>query len=225
MRLLNCTLAAVCLLTWAVCHADTDNKERVRVAFVVSDGFDVIDFAGPWEVFDDTVVRSANGDVDAPFELYTVSPAGAPVKSSGGARVVPQYTLDNAPRPDLIVIGAQRDSSGPLLAWLRSQQASQVTIMSVCPGARKLALAGLLDGRQATSHHEFIGEFRKAFPKVQWQESRRYVHSEERIYTAGGLTSGIDLALHMVAVRFGAEVAQRTADYMEYHGDGWKEAD
>jgi transcriptional regulator GlxA family with amidase domain len=81
------------------------------------------------------------------------------------------------------------------------------------------------DRKQATSHHEFIGEFRKAFPNVQWQASRRYVRSDEHTYTAAGLTSGIDLALHLVAVRFGTEVAQRTADYMEYHGDGWKQTD
>jgi transcriptional regulator GlxA family with amidase domain len=225
MKPLICMLAAVSLLTSTAGHADTNNKGKVRVAFVISDGFDVIDFAGPWEVFDDVTLRSANGDMEMPYQLYTVSASGAAVKSSGGAQVVPQYTLDNAPRPDLIVIGAQRDNSEPLLAWLRSQHASQVTIMSVCTGARKLALAGLLDGKQATSHHEFLGEFRKAFPKVQWQQSRRYVRSEERIYTAAGLTSGIDLALHMVAVRYGVEVAQRTADYMEYHGDGWKQAD
>jgi transcriptional regulator GlxA family with amidase domain len=161
--------------------------------------------------------------MDMPYELFTVSAGRSPV-SSGGARVVPQYTLDDAPRPDLIVIGAQSDNSETLLAWLRSQHASQVTIMSVCTGARKLALAGLLDGKQATTHHEFLGDFRKAFPQVQWQASRRYVRSDERIYTAAGLTSGIDLALHLVGTRFGADVAQKTADYMEYHGDGWKQA-
>jgi len=223
MKRLPWVLAALLLLSWTACSAEA--KQKVRVAFVISDGFDVIDFAGPWEVFDDVMLRSGNGEMDMPYELYTVSASEAAVKSSGGAHVVPQYTLSNAPRPDLIVIGAQADNSEPLLAWLRSQHASEVTIMSVCTGARKLALAGLLDGKQATSHHEFIGEFRKAFPKVQWQASRRYVRSDQHTYTAAGLTSGIDLALHLVAVRFGTEVAQRTADYMEYHGDGWKETD
>jgi transcriptional regulator GlxA family with amidase domain len=216
-------LAAVWLLSCATCSAATSQK--VRVAFVISDGFDLIDFAGPWEVFDDVMLGSTNGQMDMPYELYTVSTSKAAVNSSGGVRVVPQYTLEDAPRADLIVIGAQADNSEPLLAWLRSQHASRVTIMSVCTGARKLALAGLLDGKQATSHHEFLGDFRKAFPKVQWQASRRYVRSDERVYTAGGLTSGIDLALHLVASRFGVEVAQKTADYMEYHGDGWKEAE
>jgi transcriptional regulator GlxA family with amidase domain len=225
MRALAWMLTAVALLTCAVCRADPVKKEKVRVAFVISNGFDVIDFAGPWEVFDDVMLRSANGDMDMPYELYTVSTSKYAVTSSGGASVVPQYTLDNAPRPDLIVIGAQSDSSEPLLAWLRSQHASQVTIMSVCVGARKLALAGLLDGKPATTHHDYIDGLQKAFPKVQWLASRRYVRSDERLYTAGGLTSGIDLALHLVETRFGRDVAQKTADYIEYHGDGWKQAD
>jgi transcriptional regulator GlxA family with amidase domain len=197
--------------------------EKIRVAFVISDHFDLIDFAGPWEVFSDARTGSTGDNEDGPYELYTVSTANGAV-SSDGLHVVPQYTLDNAPRPDLIVIGAQADNSEPLLAWLRAQHASQVTIMSVCTGARKLALAGLLDGKPATSHHEYLSDFRKAFPNVQWQASRRYVRSDERVYTAGGLTSGIDLALHLVAVRFGVKAAQKTADYLEYRGDGWKQA-
>jgi transcriptional regulator GlxA family with amidase domain len=213
--------AAAALLWCVACGAGA--TERIRVAFVISDSFDLIDFAGPWEVFSDARPGSMSYDQDGPYELYTVSTANGAVTSEG-LRVVPQYTLDNAPRPDLIVIGAQLDNSEPLQAWLRSQHASQVTIMSVCTGARKLALAGLLDGKQATTHHDFLGDFSKAFPKVQWQASRRYVRSEERIYTAGGLTSGIDLALHMVAARFGTEAAQKTADYLEYRGDGWKQA-
>jgi transcriptional regulator GlxA family with amidase domain len=225
MKPLSWVLTAVALLAWAACHADTIKKEKVRVAFVISDGFDLIDFAGPWEVFQDVMLGSGKDDMDMPYELYTVSSSKGAVTSSGGARVTPQYTLDSAPRPDVIVIGAQSDSSEPLLAWLRSQHASQVTIMSVCVGARKLALAGLLDGKPATTHHEYLDGLQKAFPRVQWLASRRYVRSEERVYTAGGLTSGIDLALHLVAVRFGQDVAQKTADYMEYHGDGWKQAD
>jgi len=222
MRRLTWMLAVASMLSCAVCDAATTPK--IRVAFVISDSFDLIDFAGPWEVFQDVMLGSGS-DMDMPYELYTVSSSKNAVTSSGGASVVPQYTLDNAPRPDLIVIGAQSDSSEPLLAWLRSQHASQVTIMSVCVGARKLALAGLLDGKPATTHHDYVDGLQKAFPKVQWLASRRYVRSGERLYTAGGLTSGIDLALHLVEARFGRDVAQKTADYIEYHGDGWKQAD
>ena len=97
--------------------------------------------------------------------------------------------------------------------------------MSVCTGASKLARSHLIDGKKATTHHQYIEQFKQMFPDVDWQKSKRYVRAADNIYTAGGLTSGIDLALHIVAKRFGTDVAQATADYMEYHSDGWKHPD
>lgn len=186
----------------------------IRVAFVISPNFNMIDFAGPWEVFQDSA-----------FELYTVAPSLDPVTSTGGAVVVPRYTFATAPRPDIVVIGAQSDNSAALLEWLRGQYSSNATVASVCTGARKLALSGLLDGKQATTHHDFIAQFRTDFPKVQWVASQRFVHSGDRLYSAGGLTSGIDLALHLVAQRRGQDVAKSVADYMEYRGQDWSKAD
>jgi transcriptional regulator GlxA family with amidase domain len=196
---------------------------KVRVAFVISEGFNLMDFAGPWEVFQDVMLPVAPGaDMNMPFELYTVSTSRHAVRSAGGATVVPEFTLTDAPKPDIIVIGAQADESTGLIAWLRAQHAANVTIASVCTGARKLALAGLLDGRPATTHHDFVAEFEQRYPAVQWQPMRRYVRASETLFTAGGLTSGIDLALHLVAMRYGDSVAAATADYMEYAGDGWR---
>ena len=194
----------------------------VRVAFVISNNFNMIDFAGPWEVFQDTMDHS-KGIMRMLMTVYTVSAGREPVKSTGGATVVPEYTFADAPQPDIVVVGAQSDGSEPVLEWLRKQHASGSTIMSVCTGAAKLAATGLMDGRQATTHHEYVDQFKQRFPKVQWQTSRRYVESGDDLYTAAGLTSGIDLALHLVEKRFGRDVAQTTADYMEYHGQDWKQ--
>jgi transcriptional regulator GlxA family with amidase domain len=94
----------------------------------------------------------------------------------------------------------------------------------VCTGAFRVAQAGLLDGLPATTHHDYLDKFAAEFPKVRIVRSVRYVQSEPTIYTAGGLTSGVDLALHIVEGYFGHEVAQKTADYMEYQGSGWKSA-
>jgi transcriptional regulator GlxA family with amidase domain len=93
--------------------------------------------------------------------------------------------------------------------------------MSVCTGAFVLANAGLLKGRAATTHHDFFDEFAKAFPDVTLRRGLRFVESG-RIATAGGLTSGIDLALRVVERYFGREVAQTTATYMEYQSTGWR---
>jgi transcriptional regulator GlxA family with amidase domain len=212
------------LLALAVLPSDAV-AAALRVAFVISDGFDVMDLAGPWEVFQDVVLPAGpgKGSTEEAFELFTVAADSKPVSTAGGARVVPRYTFATTPRPDIVVIGAQSDKSAALLAWLRAEHADRVTLVSICTGARQLALAGLLDGKQATSHHEYLADFSQRFPKVDWQRSRRFVRADPIIYTAGGLTSGIDLALHIVAERFGAVVAQATADYLEYRGSGWLE--
>jgi transcriptional regulator GlxA family with amidase domain len=93
--------------------------------------------------------------------------------------------------------------------------------MSVCTGAFVLGSAGLLSGQAATTHHEFYDRFAQAFPDVQLKRGVRFVENE-KISTAGGLTSGIDLALHVVERYFGADVAQRTAEFMEHEGGRWK---
>jgi hypothetical protein len=106
--------------------------------------------------------------------------------------------------------------------WLNKIHAEHKIIMSVCTGAYRLADSGLLDGKQATTHHWYFGEFAEKYPKVQLMRQVRYVEADPIIFTAGGLSSGIDLALHLVADRFGAQQAQKTADFLEYQGTGWK---
>lgn len=187
---------------------------RITVAFVISHGATVIDFAGPWEVFQDVT----NG-YSQPFELFTVAASRDPIRATGGLQIVPDYTFEDAPNPDIIVVPAQR-SSQRMLSWLRSAAAKADLTMSVCTGAFILAEAGLLDGRAATTHHEFYGDFQRSFPKVDLRRDVRYVEGP-RIASAGGLTSGIDLALRVVARYFGHETAQRTATYMEHISTGW----
>jgi transcriptional regulator GlxA family with amidase domain len=138
-----------------------------------------------------------------------------------GMTVMPDYAFADAPTPDLVVIGAQ--SGGPGLSdWLQKIHHDRAVILSVCTGAFKVAQAGLLDGRPATTHHDYIDKFAQEFPNVKVVRSVRYVRSAPLIYTAGGLTSGVDLALHVVDSYFGRSVAQKTADYMEYQGSAWK---
>jgi putative intracellular protease/amidase len=193
--------------------------KKMNVAFVISDDFNLIDFAGPWEVFAD-VMSHDNGKMKHYLHTYTVSADRKPVNSRGTV-VVPQYTFADAPKPDLIVIPAQNGSPA-LLEWLRKQNEAKTTIMSVCTGASILAKSGLIDGHSATSHHDALEYFSKQYPKVKWLSGERYVRSTDNIYTAGGLTSGIDLALHVVELKFGRDMAQNTADYLEYTGQGWK---
>jgi transcriptional regulator GlxA family with amidase domain len=196
-------------------------KGKIPVAFTISSGVTVIDFAGPWEVFQDVMVteRGSDHDDQMPFQLFTVSETTAPLTGSGGLKLVPDYTFDNAPQPKVVVVPAQRGSQA-LHAWLRKMSTSTDVIMSVCTGAFQLGKAGLLAGKSATTHHDFFERFAKAFPEVTLKRGLRFVE-DGRISTAGGLTSGIDLALRVVDRYFGRAVAQQTATYMEYQSKGW----
>ena len=157
-----------------------------------------------------------------PFELYTVGESRNPVHTSGGMTVVPDYTFEDAPTPGIVVIPAQRGAA-KMADWLRRMDKESDVVMSVCTGAFQLGKAGLLDGKKATTHHEFYDQFQKSFPKTKLVKGMRFVQSDEVVYTAGGLTSGIDLALHIVDKYYGREVALQTAKYMEYESTHWME--
>ena len=196
-------------------------KGKIPVAFAISEGVTVIDFAGPWEVFQDVMVKERGKDMDEqmPFELFTVSEKTDPVTGSAGLKLVPDYTFESAPQAKIVVVPAQRGSAA-LHGWLRRVSEKTDVTMSVCTGAFQLGKAGLLSGQSATTHHDFLDKFAKAFPDVTVKRGLRFVEGE-RISTAGGLSSGIDLALRVVDRYFGRAVAQATATYMEYQSKGW----
>lgn len=189
-------------------------RKLVRVAFMIGDNANVIDTAGPWEVFQDV----ASGDVGC--ELYTVAPAHGLLKMTGGLQVEPNYSIDDAPQPHVIVVPAHR-ATDKSREWLRAASAGTDVTMSVCTGAFQLARAGLLKGLPTTTHHHFFESFAQEFPDIELRRGLRFVDNG-RIASAGGLTSGVDLALHIVARYFGIEVAAATAEYMEYSSDAWR---
>jgi len=108
-----------------------------------------------------------------------------------------------------------------MMDWLRRMAARSDVVMSVCAGSFQLGEAGLLKGKKATTHHSAYEHFQKQFPDVQVQRDVRYVQSDRNIFTSGGLSSGIDLALHVVELYFGRPIAASTARVMEYEGTGW----
>ena len=193
----------------------------IPVAFVISEGAVVIDFCGPWEVFRDVMVP---GRQDHLFRLYTVSDKSSPIQAGGGMKIVPDYTFANAPTPKVIVIPAQREPSPAMLEWIRENSKNTDLTMSVCTGAFVLAKTGLLSGKSATTFHGAFRSFAIEFPDVHLKRGARFVE-DGNLATAGGLSSGIDLALRVVERYFGREVAQKTAYELEYQGQGWMNAD
>jgi transcriptional regulator GlxA family with amidase domain len=186
----------------------------IPVAFALSERATIIDFCGPWEVFQDVNTGSNGG-----FDLFTVAETTDMIHATAGMKIVPDYTFETAPIPKIVVIPAQTGSAA-LHKYLRRVLDQTDVTMSVCTGAFQLARAGLLDGKEATTHHDFFDRFEQQFPNVKLKRGLRFVEGP-KISTAGGLTSGIDLALRVVERYFGRKVAEQTAIYMEYQSKAW----
>lgn len=193
----------------------------IPVAFLISAGAVVIDFCGPWEVFENV---ARNGMHGAAFRLYTVAESTRPVTVSGGMQIVPNFTFASAPAPRVIVIPAQDGAGEAALQWIRNASRSTDVTMSVCAGAFVLAQTGLLSGKPATTHHSAYTDLAMQFPDVHVKRGARFVDAGN-LASAGGLSSGIDLALHVVERYFGRDVALQTADQLEYQGQGWLNPD
>jgi transcriptional regulator GlxA family with amidase domain len=173
------------------------------VAFVISKGAVVIDFAGPWEVFENAAIPGRDM-MDSAFAVYTVAETLDPITASGGMKIVPKHTFQNAPQPKVIVIPAQDDPTEAMLNWIRKATQNSDVTMSVCTGAYVLAATGLLNGKAATTHHTAYSDLEMKFPDIQVKRGARFIE-QGNLATAGGLTSGMDLALRVVGRYFGEE--------------------
>lgn len=189
----------------------------INVAFLLGADAEVVDFSGPWGVFEHVSLAE---DDRKPFKLYTVAASKDPVRVSSGMSIVPDHAFSDTPASNIVVVPAmQFEPLNPaMLDWLRSMYKKADLMMSVCNGAFILAEAGLLDGKKATCHHGGYGSLRAY--DVEVIRGARYVE-DGRIATAGGLTSGTDLALRVVERYFGRKVAIDTATGLEYQGTGW----
>jgi transcriptional regulator GlxA family with amidase domain len=186
---------------------------HIRVAFVIDAVSNIMDAAGPWETF-----NSAGSDAQH-FERYTVSPVRE--AHLGGIAVTPHYTLDDAPQPHVIVMGAQQGNDAAKVEWIQRMAPGADLVMSICTGAFLLARTGLIDGRAATTHHDYYESFEQQFPNVRLVRNRRFVDNGKFV-SGGGLTSGVDAALHIVARYFGVGEAELVAAYLEHYSDGWR---
>lgn len=185
-------------------------KAPLNVAILVFSGVELLDFAGPGEVF----------SVAGPgFNVYTVAASAEPVVSQGFVTVKPRYAMAESPPPDVLVVpgggvGSLLDDPAAM-RWIRETAATAEVVMSVCNGALVLAEAGLLDGLEATTHHGAIAALRNAAPTATVHADRRFVDNG-KIVTAAGVSAGIDAALHLVSRLTDPRQAGHVARYMEY---------
>ena len=180
-----------------------------NVAILVFPGVQIIDFTGPWEVF----------DTGPGFRVFTVAESDAEIVTEGGMRILPNYTLAIHPEPDILVIpgGAVFQSMGNprLLDWIRRWTPEVEVVLTVCAGSFFLAKAGLLDGLEATTNAGLLQGLQAAAPEARVVADRRYVDTG-RIVTSGGLMAGVDAALHVVEKLHGRARAQLVALGQEY---------
>jgi transcriptional regulator GlxA family with amidase domain len=198
----------------------------VTVAIYLFRNVEVLDFAGPFEVFTTAsrVFLRRNPRGRAPFEVVTVAKTAEPVQARAGLRVVPDHALRSSPAAELLLIpGGAVDEEledEEVVAWIRGRAAIAQVVASVCTGAFLLAKAGLLRGRSATTHWEDIADFRARFPDVVVREGVRWV-DEGRVVSSAGIAAGIDMSLHLVARLAGIDLAAATARQMDvpYRGE------
>jgi putative intracellular protease/amidase len=199
-------------------QSTSPQKSATRnLAILIFDGVQIIDYTGPYETFGHVY----SGDSPA-FNIYTVSEKTNAITTAMGMSVNPKYSFENAPEPDVLLIPGG-DVEGQLenpnvIKWLQSKAKNAEVVLSVCNGAFILAKAGLLDGLEATTTANLIPRFREAAPKTKVLDDRRFVDNG-KIITAGGLSSGIDGALHVIERLFGKGTAQMAALGMEYNWD------
>lgn len=177
---------------------------------------EVLDFAGPFEVFSVTEVNE-----EKPFTVYTVSENGEMITARNGLKVQPDYSIENLPPVDILIIpgglGAREYEikNEIVIKWIRQQMKEVKLMTSVCTGALLLAKAGLLAGLKATTHWASIEKFKNEFQNVEVIENVKFV-DEGHIITSAGISAGINMAFHIVKNLLGVHVAEDTAKRMEY---------
>ena len=193
------------------------------VGILIFEQVEVLDFAGPFEVFSRTRlepgVESRRSLDTAPFTVFTVAETPDPVTATGGLRVIPDHGFGDAPAIDLLVVPGGFGTRSLLedeavIEWIRKRAEEAELVTSVCTGALLLATTGLLEGRRATTHWGALDLLAELGDSTHVERELRVV--EDGVITSAGVSAGIDMALLVVERLHGRAVADETARYMEY---------
>jgi len=198
--------------------------KKINVGILIFNDVEILDFAGPYEVFSRTRTtkgaESRRNDDTAPFLPFTVAMEEKPIIATGGLKVIPDYTFENVPKINILVVPGGYGTrtllnNEYLLSWIKSISDKSATITSVCSGSLLLGKAGLLEGKRATTHWGAIEALKSISKSIKVMSDRRIIDDE--IITSAGVSSGIDMAFMIVEKHFGNEVASDTAKYIEFH--------
>jgi transcriptional regulator GlxA family with amidase domain len=200
-----------------------------NVAIFIFDEVEVLDFAGPYEVFSITGLRNGG---EKPFNVYTVAQKEI-IHARNNLKVIPDFQLENCPQPDILLIpggggyypdgtpfGSRREMDNQvLLDWIIEKEKTAELVLSVCTGSLILAKTGLLDGLSATTHFMAVESMKTISPTTTMKPEERWVDNG-RIILSAGVSAGIDMSLYVVSKLLGRDAADETARYAQY--DHWK---
>ena len=196
---------------------------RTSVGILIFHDVEVLDFAGPFEVFSRTRltpgIESRRSDESAPFTVFTVARSPMPVVATGGLRVEPHFAFDVCPPVDVLVVPGGFGTrplleDSRVLGWIRTTARSASMTTSVCTGSLLLARAGLLKERRATTHWGALDLLASLDPSMTVDRESRVV--DDGVISSAGVSAGMDMAFHVVAKVCGEAVAAETARYIDY---------
>ena len=197
--------------------------DRRTVGILIFDDVEVLDFAGPFEVFSRTRTvpgtDSRRSDASAPFHVFTVARSHDTVTAIGGLKVIPDFAWDDAPPIDILVVPGGFGTrpllnDRPTLDWIAATASRAREVTSVCTGSLLLAKANLLTKRRATTHWAAHDLLTSIDPTIAVDRAARVVH--DGVFSSAGVSAGIDMAFAVVEALCGREVADETAHYIEY---------
>lgn len=198
---------------------DPITEQRKTVGILIFKNAEVLDFAGPFEVF--SVSNQIHNNTL--FDVRVIAKTKDPVVAMNGLSVNPDHSFEDAPHLDILIISGGMGASLVVkdpesLQWIDKVISNSELTMSVCTGAAILAKLGRLDNKPYCTHNTVYPFIEKMTPSAKPQKDKRYVQSDKKLFTSAGISAGIDLSFHIVATLYGKEVAKNTATYMEYKG-------
>lgn len=200
----------------------TEQTQRT-VGILLFDDVEVLDFAGPFEVFSVARPVGQHNEGRQLFKVLTIAEKEGLVIATGGLSIQPNFTIENHPPFDILIVpggwGTRRERTNPaLLEWIADQNQKTEITASVCTGAFFLAEQGILNDLEATTHWNSIGWMQENYPQIAMNDTKRFI-DQGHIVTSAGISAGIDMSLHLIARIYGIEIAKWTARRMEYD---WK---
>lgn len=195
----------------ALCARSVRN---MNIGIYIYDNAEVLDFSGPFEV-----LSTAKRLEDNNWNIFLVAEECRIIQARGGFPVQPHFTFDSHPDIDiLIVVGGvhtEEVKNSNVVSWVSQVASKSQRVLSVCTGAFILAEANLLNGLTVTTHWEDIADLKADYPALNVVTDRRWV-SDGKYITSGGISAGIDMSLHLVTELANLDLAESTANQMEY---------